>query len=169
MPRRLTLDERREIIALGKASFSQREIAKRVGRPQKTVNRILKAYFRENRVEDARHQRRPRKTTKDEDELILAAAADNPFVTAKAIADELGLNVSLHTVRRRLHDRGLKSFVAARKPLLTTVHRERRLEFADRHINWTSDQWRQVIFSDESTFSTCGNQRLRVWRVNGSR
>ncbi|KAH9378049.1 hypothetical protein HPB48_000131 [Haemaphysalis longicornis] len=69
----------------------------------------------ENRAEDARHQRRPQKTTKDEDELILAAAADNPFVTAKAIADELGLNVSLYRVRRRLHDSGLKSFAAVRK------------------------------------------------------
>lgn len=109
-----------------------------MGHPQKPVNEILKAYFRENHVEEARHPRRPLKATKDKDELILAAAADNPNV-----------NVSLHTVRRRLHDIGLKSFVDARKQLLTPVHPERRLEFSDRHINWTSDQGRQVIFSDE--------------------
>lgn len=168
MPRRLTLEERREIISLGRF-MSQREISRKLNRPQKTINRILRAFYQENRLEDAPHQRRPRKTTEEEDALIIAAVVKDPFSTTKKIKEELGLSLSLSAIRRRLRAAGLKSHVAARKPLLTSEHRRKRLDFVRQHEHWRAEDWQQVIFSDESTFTSCWNQRLRVWRVRGSR
>ncbi|GFV46856.1 transposable element Tcb1 transposase [Trichonephila clavipes] len=48
--------------------------------------------------------------------------------------------------------------------MLTTVHRRRRLEFARQYSSWTSTEWRQVAFSDESRFMvhrTDGRWRIR--------
>ncbi|KAH7964697.1 hypothetical protein HPB49_000719 [Dermacentor silvarum] len=168
MPRRLTLEERYEIVSLGKL-LSQREISRKLNRPLKTVDRILRAFSQENRLEDAPHQQRPRRTTEEEDALIIAAAVNDPFTTAKKIKEELGLHLSLSAIRRRLNAAGLRSHVAARKPLLTSEHRRKRLDFVRQHEHWSAEDWQKVIFSDESTFTSCWNQRLRVWRVRGSR
>ncbi|RYH25129.1 hypothetical protein EON65_16000, partial [archaeon] len=37
-----------------------------------------------------------------------------------------------------------------RKPLLTRAHKRKRLDFALAHRDWTVQQWKQVIFSDET-------------------
>uniref|UniRef100_T1HD28 Transposase Tc1-like domain-containing protein n=1 Tax=Rhodnius prolixus TaxID=13249 RepID=T1HD28_RHOPR len=37
----------------------------------------------------------------------------------------------------------------ARGPLLTTVHKMTRLQFAREHVNWTLDNWKRVLFTDE--------------------
>ncbi|GFV09063.1 transposable element Tcb1 transposase [Trichonephila clavipes] len=46
----------------------------------------------------------------------------------------------------------------------TAVHRRRGLEFARQYSSWTSTEWRQVAFSDESRFMlhrTDGRWRIR--------
>jgi hypothetical protein len=37
-----------------------------------------------------------------------------------------------------------------KKPLLTREHKRRRLEWARAHRDWTVEQWKQVVFSDET-------------------
>ncbi|KAH8026114.1 hypothetical protein HPB51_016124 [Rhipicephalus microplus] len=94
-------------------------------------------------------------TTDDEDALrSVAAAVRNPFLPAPAIREDLDFDVSDTTVRRRLHTAGLRSRVAAQKPLLTAAHKGARREFAEFHEAWTPEEWSRVIFLDESTFST---------------
>ena len=41
--------------------------------------------------------------------------------------------------------------------------RLQRLEWANKHKNWSSEQWAKVLWSDESPF----NRRCRVWLVHG--
>ncbi|KAH8035055.1 hypothetical protein HPB51_004296 [Rhipicephalus microplus] len=118
--------------------MSQREISRKLKRPQKAINRILRAFYQENRLEDAPHQRRPRKTT-EEDALIIAAVVKDPFSTTKKTKEELGLSLSLSAIRRRLRAAGLKIHVAARKPLLTSEHRRKRLDFVRQHENWRAE------------------------------
>ncbi|KAL3197707.1 hypothetical protein MRX96_044771 [Rhipicephalus microplus] len=89
-------------------------------------------------------------------------------VTASCNSIEIR-STSLSAIRRRLRAASLKSHVAARKPLLTSEHRRKRLDFVRQHEHWRAEDWQQVIFSDESTLTSCWNQRLRVWRVRGSR
>ncbi|GIY57998.1 transposable element Tcb1 transposase [Caerostris darwini] len=73
-------------------------------------------------------------------------------------------SVSSTTVQRTLLRMGLRSRRLVNAPMLTAVHRRRRLEFARQYRNWTSTQWRQVAFSDESRFMlhrTDGRWRIR--------
>lgn len=88
--------------------MTQRSICAATGRPKATVSRVLQAYYREGRICDAPRASVGRKTTATEDQLIVGAASENPFLSAREIRDEAGVgNVSVSTIRRRLHEAGL--------------------------------------------------------------
>ncbi|KAH6934906.1 hypothetical protein HPB50_001827 [Hyalomma asiaticum] len=162
-------DERRTIVEVSLKGYSQWYIGALVNRPLNTANRIIQAYKYEGRIHDAPRAPRPKATTDDEDCLIFAAAVRNPFLPAPVIREDLDLDVSDTTVRSRLRTAGLRSHVAAQKPLLTAANKDARRRFAELRESWTAEEWGRVIFSDESTFSTRQDPRLRVWRLPGTR
>ena len=47
---------------------------------------------------------------------------------------------------------GLNGRKPRKKPLLTKMHKEKRLHWAKKHLSWTVDDWEKVLFSDESPF-----------------
>jgi hypothetical protein len=60
--------------------------------------------------------------------------------------------------------------------MMTSAHRKRRIEWAERHENWNVTDWSAVIFSDESKFNIygsdviqyCGrgpNEEFHLWNV----
>ena len=51
---------------------------------------------------------------------------------------------------RRLHDVGYGRYVARKKPQLSPKNIEERLEWAQEHKDWTPEQWKKVIWSDET-------------------
>ena len=56
-------------------------------------------------------------------------------------------------------------------PRITEKIKENRLIFAQNHQNWSSDDWKQVLWSDESPFElfhSPNRQNDRVW-ANGSK
>lgn len=58
------------------------------------------------------------------------------------------------------------SLQAKEKPLLTTIQKKRRLNWAKSKKSWTTEMWSNVIFSDESKFDVCvGDFRKRVIRT----
>lgn len=61
--------------------------------------------------------------------------------------------VDPRTVSRAMRKRGVKAYVKQKKPDLTPKQKAERLKWAKEHKNWTVDQWKQVMFSDESTIS----------------
>ncbi|GFU73406.1 transposable element Tcb2 transposase [Trichonephila clavipes] len=49
-------------------------------------------------------------------------------------------------------------------------HRRDRREWATEHVNWRRNEWSNVLFSDESSFSVHpDNRRIFIWRDRGSR
>ncbi len=55
--------------------------------------------------------------------------------------------------RNGLHkELGLSMFRLADKSLLTKLMKKKRLAFACKYKDWTPEQWRKVLFSDESSF-----------------
>ncbi|KAM7290631.1 putative nuclease HARBI1 isoform X1 [Ixodes scapularis] len=133
------------------------------------VNRKLQAYCYAGRIENLPRGHRPRATTSEEDSQIVAASRRDPTLTAKEIRDELQLAASPYVVRRRLHEGSLHTRVPVRKPLLSAINKSKRLAFAEEHVSWTVDDWRMVLFSDESTFTTKRGQRQRIWRPDCTR
>lgn len=114
---------------------------------------------------------RPRVTSIRDDRLMVQLCKRNPRLVVREIKEQLeetGRTASQTTIRRRLHDAKLTGHVARRKPLLTKVHKKRRLEFAKKYQNQPLEFWKKVIFSDESKFEIFGNRRRQtVWRSKG--
>lgn len=114
---------------------------------------------------DRKRSVRPKKTSKSDDRHILMISQANRFKTAPKIRSEInkGLHnpISTSTVQRRLIVRanGFFGLVAVKKPLLRPVNRQKRLLFAQKHKDWTMDQWKSVIWSGESKFELFGNKR----------
>ncbi|KAK3518727.1 hypothetical protein QTP70_009665 [Hemibagrus guttatus] len=74
--------------------------------------------------------------------------------------------VSEYTVHRSLLRMGLRRRRQVRVPKLTPVHRQKRLQWAREHQNWTLEQWKKVAWSNVSCFllhHTDG--RVRVHRL----
>ena len=60
---------------------------------------------------------------------------------------------------------GLNSCVALRKPLISDANQKKRLQFAREHKDWTLEQWKKVMWSDESRFILFQSDgRVRVRR-----
>ena len=58
--------------------------------------------------------------------------------------------ISQMTSYTELHKTELKVIHMMKKPLLTLEHKRKIFEFAQAHRNWTVDQWKEIIFSDET-------------------
>ena len=73
--------------------------------------------------------------------------------------------VHLSTVCRSLRTIGMRAVVKKKKPLLTFRHRKRRLDFARKYENYTIDDWKRVIWSDETKVNRFQSDGLRyTWK-----
>src|SRR5579871_5725126 len=63
---------------------------------------------------------------------------------------EEGIDVSAQTIHSIFHRNGLVARVKQKKPLLLGRHRPSRLAFARKHSHWTAEDWKRVVWLDES-------------------
>lgn len=161
---RVPLEDRKLIVSLSHEGISQREICRRTGRSMSAVNRIIQAYKRDNgRLVDADRPGRPRSTDDTKDTLIAAAVVADPSLSAGDVQKSLSLKVSCATICRRLRDAGFCNQAAVPRPHLTDRERQQRLDFARDVERWTPEEWREVIFTGESSFCARWDQQRRAW------
>lgn len=143
---------RGKIIGMHMAGMLQSEIAQAIGCNRKTVSLWIRHHAEggANALADHRkHNKRPLKTTPEQDVQLCQFIEENPFTTVPEALHATGIPISVNTARSRLKDVG----VTAHRPLikcpLTDIHRQQRLMFAEAHLLWTPEQWANVIWSDE--------------------
>lgn len=166
MPR-LTEIQSAQIVALLEAGLSQSDISRRMGIHRSTVSRVFSRYEETGSYRRRPGQGRHRITTNREDRNIVNETLRNPRQVARQIRNNAlpDRPISAQTIRRRLHERGLRSRIRARVPNLEAVHRRARLNYARNYRHWTPREWRHVFFTDESRFCLYGNDaRIRIWR-----
>lgn len=83
-----------------------------------------------------------------------------------------GYPISHTTVRTYLRE-NLKTFPykPSKRPKLTEEQKKRRLNFAKEHKTWTEEDWKRVLWSDESCFELFNppnRQNDRVWAADAS-
>ncbi len=71
--------------------------------------------------------------------------------------------ISEHTTRRTLKQMGSSSRRPHRVPLLSAKNRTRRIQYTQAHQNWTIEDWKNIIWSDESRFLLHSDGRVRIW------
>src|SRR5271155_5352150 len=70
--------------------------------------------------------------------------------------------------RRTLKEAGLCSATKKKVPMLKASHQQRRLKFARDHENWTVEDWKRVLWSDETKINRIGSDgKVYVWKKRG--
>ena len=133
---------------LTKAKMGVNEISRLIGISNSTVSDIRKKIEVENTPLPRAPPGASMKISERGLRHIATVAKDDPFMTIEMVRDNLksvGIDVSRDTTISYLRKVGFKSYYAANKPALTELHMKHRLEWATEHVNWTKDQWTQVI------------------------
>lgn len=128
----------------------------------------VKHYNDHGTHENIPRKKRSRKTNKRTDKLIVRLAEKNPFMTSVQIKKEPlpGITISSRTIRRCLEEAQLYGRVNRKKPLLKKKNRQARLKFAREHINRSINDWKKVLWSDETKVNRVGsNGRVYVRRL----
>ena len=72
-------------------------------------------------------------------------------------------------MQRELHRKDFRVKKIKKTQLLNLSHTEKRLRFAEQHVTWPAEQWRNVIFTDEKKFNLIGNDGyVSLWLQNRS-
>ena len=96
--------------------------------------------------------------------LLTSCKADNASQVTKALQNVTNQPVSSKTIQRTLKRAGMKR----KWPLLTRVHKQKRLVFAKTYANWTVEDWKQVVWTDETKINQMGSDgRHWVWKTAG--
>jgi len=157
---------KQRIIGLYIGGFKPSEIARTLKSVSRScASRTIQKFKLTGSTADKKRSGRPRVTSLTDDNTIYRIARKNPKFSAKEIAQEINLalenHISRQTVNRRLIDRRLCCYVAARKPLLKPSDRLKRLKFCRAILRMTNYEIRRIIFSDESNFTVL-NRKNRV-------
>ncbi|GAB1860734.1 SFRICE 017567 [Camponotus japonicus] len=157
----ISIETRSAIITLHNEGLSYREISKKTKVSLKGVQTTIKRFKYTGTHRDRIHTGRPKVTSTQEDKHIVITSKRNRRLTAPEICADINKirenPVSLTIVKRRLRGAGLKGCVAVKKPLLRPINKKKRLEWALQHRNWTMEQWKNVLWTDESKFEVFGS------------
>jgi hypothetical protein len=97
---------------------------------------------------------------------ILSGRLDTATDIAKKLRSDGIASVNPKTVRRALKSEGLVAVKKKKKPWLTPCHKRLGREFCQKYKDWSIDDWKRVIFSDETKINRLGSDgRKWVWKV----
>ena len=166
--KRLNDHDKGVIDGLRLAGKTATEISKVIGRSKSTITR----YFKTVRAGESRIEKyspgRPRKLNDNSCRIMKRAFEKSPRKSCKKLKSEypdIFKDVKVRTMQDYACNRlGYKTRSARKKPLLTEAHRRKRLKFCKDHKHWTKEDWRAVMWSDESTFKCITDASKKVRR-----
>lgn len=126
-----------------------------------SIRQVLK--IRESDKENIPEPRAGRHSkVSDNTKRILARKFDSGKITSLREGQQLiqslnGVQVHIKSVWNYISKEGLKGYVQQKKPDLSEKHMHARLQFAKDHVHWTVDEWKNVMFSDETIISRIGS------------
>ena len=144
---------------------SRRQIAIKVKRSPTTISTIIKRWEEGHCYKRKKGSGRKKKLSAIAERYLLREILKNRRATLPQIVNMVPEKVSVSTIKRTLHSAGFRSRVAKVKPYLSQKHLAGRLAFAKKHENWTLNDWKKVLWTDEVSFEKGKNtRRIRVWR-----
>ena len=100
--------------------------------------------------------------------IIHMGKVDNAVQAAKALQDVTNQSISSQTMCYNLKKAGMQPVVKRKCPLLQKRHIKERLHFAECHKKWTLEDWKKILWSDETKINCIGSDgRIYVWKDAG--
>ncbi|KAM7407138.1 hypothetical protein PAMA_003055 [Pampus argenteus] len=174
MASELSESVRSQIVILSKEGLSQRQIMARLKVSKGAVHGTLKRAAETGSVVSKARSGRPKVTTPAEDQYIQLSSLRDRRVTSSQIQYLLNKErvtpISKSTVKRRLSCSCLRRRAAVSKPLLRRGNKAKRLGWAKKYQHFTVDDWKKVLFTDETSISQSitptvkhGGENIQVW------
>ena len=164
------------IIGIFKAGRKPSVIATELNINRSTVYKFLKRYKETGSIQNkGRTGRLPKWTKRDNNQLLSVPVKKNKKSTVRTIAiwrlfnEERTATVCLETIRLKLRGLGLIRRCIKKSEFICRRNRIKRIKFAKTYMKWTADDWKKVIFSDESQFVIEEPKRAKIWRKSGEK
>lgn len=145
----LTTFQEGQIAGMRQAGLSFGQIAKGLKLTKSTVHKAIVRLRKQGENEKTERRGRPALLTSRDVRSIKRYVHKFPRATYREIRQALSLAVCDRTIRRCLQEEGIRKWIAKRRPLLKPPDAAKRLSWCRARRNWTVEQWRRVIFSDE--------------------
>jgi len=129
-----------------------------------TVFYNLKKLREKENVDHRKGNGRRKKITAEASRAIGQYVRRDSSLSLKTITNKLtqkGIDVSTSTVSRHLKEHNYKKALPITTPMLTSAHKEKRVEWARQHLN---DNWRNTLFTDETAFQLFRNTIERWYK-----
>ena len=153
----------------------QKDVAKTLEKPLRTIQRWWARYRRGQGLGHKPGAGRPKTVTR-EAKIVISKSLGKIRQSTRKIATKLkqkGYGISKSTVHRYLKETiGATAYKRPKIPKLTEKQRENRLKFCIERENWDLDEWKRVLWSDESPyelFHPSSAQNDRVWSTDSSK
>lgn len=166
----LTDFERGKIIGFYFAGDSERTISNKTGYGKTTIHNIIIKFREKNTISVAPRSGRPKKLTERDVRHLKAVVTKNRRKSSEQLQENFnectGNEVSKNTLKRTLYEMGYHSRTALRKPNISEKNRIVRLNWTRERQSWTINNWKKVVWSDESRFTLFRNDgKIHVWRL----
>ena len=163
--RRINNSVRNNVISMLSNNVSSRKIAKCTGVSRTYVDNLRKEVFPEKEVSKGG---RPAKLSAEDKRACVRMSTvgglDNAVQVANQLNQRVGVRVSPKTVYRTLKAAGLSAVAKVKKPRIDERMRRARLRFAKQFKDYTVEDWRRVVWSDETKINRlCSDGRTWVW------
>ena len=164
--------QRGTVIGCHLSNKSVRQISALLKLPQSTVSAVIVKWKRLRATTAQPWSGSPHKLTEPDRRVLKCRVQKNRLSSVATLTTKFqtdsGSNVSTSTVRRELHKMSFHGRAATHKPKITMHNAKRQLEWCKAHRHWTLEQWKHVLWSDESRFTIWQSDRvILVWRMPG--
>lgn len=166
--------QQRAIVAGHRQGRTHKQLSILFNVSRRTIGCLLKRWRDQGGYVHKKSPGRPRITTSVMDRNIIRTSRTNPRLTATDIAKEIATpgvpNPSVRTIRRRLVKAGLNARRPVKKPMISAKNRKLRVKWAKSHLSWSRNDWKNVLWSDESKFTLFGSDGIKwIRRPEGTR
>ncbi|KAI0998392.1 hypothetical protein K3495_g9801 [Podosphaera aphanis] len=168
--KKISPDQITSIAKLVQEGKSTNEISAILGLSHATVVKYRKMMVKEApKLKNGRPQRLSARDKREIARLMVNGSTKTAVGASKLVNSEREDNVSAQTVRQALREQGLKAIKKKKKPKLSKAHQKARLNWALCHENWTKEDWKRVIWSDETKIHRLNSDGIKYSWVKGSK
>src|SRR6267154_1083003 len=157
------------VISLLNEGYSLRQIQSRTGVGKSTIGRIKKEM--DGDKENSKGGQPSKLSPRNKQSIIhqiTTGRLDNAVQATSFINNIIPNPVAPQTVRNVLKENNFRFIVKKKCLLLKRQHRINRLKFAKYHKNWTVEDWKRVLWSDETKINRIGSDgRVYTWKQKG--
>ena len=162
----ISAEKHSSVVSLLNEGYSHHQIQARSGVGKGTIARISKEVEGNKENHPGGH---PSKLSPHDKQSIIhqisSGKLDNAVQATQFINSTISTPITPQTVRNVLKEAGFQSATKKKVPMLKGSHCQQHLKFAQYHQSWTVEDWKRVLWTDETKINRIGSDgKVYVWK-----